>query len=119
MAEQFNNSQMRIKEFLEKTACYEEIGENMYIQPPRPRINCKDGFSMSVQAGQFSYSIPRKDLRDGNYTHVEVGFPSKEEELLKPYSDAVYGYVPVEVVDEIIGKHGGIDISKTIRSNKN
>ena len=114
MAEQFNNSQMRIKEFLEKTACYEEIGENMYIQPPRPRINCKDGFSMSVQAGQFSYSIPRKDLRDGNYTHVEVGFPSKEEELLKPYSDAVYGYVPVEVVDKIIEKHGGIDISETM-----
>jgi len=77
-----------------------------------PEIVCKDGFMMSVQAGKSWYSYPKDtapalDL----YSHVEVGYPSMKDELLEPYLDCegspVYGYVPLEVVREIIRKHGG------------
>ncbi len=81
-------------------------------------VKCADGFSMSVQAHDHSYCIPR---RGGQplYTSVEVGFPSQLEPLLMPYVDGdpteignateqVYGYVPVELVREVIEKHGGM-----------
>lgn len=75
---------------------------------------CKDGFSMSVQASQFAYCEPREDGVD-SYTHVEVGFPSEAEPLLMGWvedperpTDTVYGWVPVEVVREVIEKHGGL-----------
>lgn len=52
------------------------------IQKTRPRIVCKDGFSMSVQAGLYLYCTPRTDLSSGNYSAVEIGFPSEPEELV-------------------------------------
>ena len=46
---------------------------------------------------------------------VEVGFPSEEEPLLMDYCEdksepthTVYAYVPVQVVTNVIAKHGGI-----------
>ena len=74
----------------------------------KPRIKCKDGFSMSVQDGEHHYA---------NYGESsEVGFPSEKEELLMPYvedaespTETVYAYVPNAVISEIIKKHGGID----------
>lgn len=80
----------------------------------RKRLECRDGFSMSVQAGEGHYSHPRED--HGPYTEVEVGKPSREEELLMPYIEqgygkptaAVYPYVPVEVVEDVVNKHGGL-----------
>lgn len=73
-----------------------------------PRITCKDGFTVSVQASWSAYCIPRSDAPP--YTHVEVGYPSQHEPLLEPYEDGegsdVFGYVPVEVVEKIIDKHG-------------
>jgi hypothetical protein len=73
------------------------------------RVVCKDGFSMSVQANSYTYCTPRDEV--GPYTHVEIGFPSQPlPELEEEYGDncEVYGYVPVEVVDAIITKHGGL-----------
>ena len=76
-------------------------------------VRCKDGFTMSVQASEYHYCIPRNN--DGPWTHVEVGFPSDREELLMPYAEdsehpteTVYAYVPVEVVEKVIEKHGGL-----------
>ena len=81
---------------------------NMY-----KRIECKDGFSMSVQAGSTHYSEPRNNK--GPYTHVECGFPSEYEELIIAYAESrheptlsVYGWVPVGVVTTVIAKHGGL-----------
>ena len=79
-------------------------------------LHCNDGFSMSVQAHSGAYCSPRTDPTDTDYYFkVEVGFPSEREELLMKYADdydnptdTVYGYVPVEVVQEVIEKHGGI-----------
>ena len=81
----------------------------------RKRVVCADGFSMSVQAGGTHYCSPRAVVPDDKYTTVEVGYPSAREELLMPYvedadapTETVYGYVPVEVVKEVVAKHGGL-----------
>ena len=79
------------------------------------RLYCNDGFSMSVQAHDGAYCSPRTDpAYTDYYFEVEVGFPSEREELLMEYVEGydnptgtVYGYVPVEVVQEVIEKHGG------------
>ena len=46
---------------------------------------------------------------------MELGYPSEPDELIKEYAedwddltDTVYGYVPIEVVDKLLEKHGGI-----------
>ena len=77
-------------------------------------VVCADGFSMSVQAHDGAYCEPRRDAQR-KYTLVEVGFPSAEEELIMPWAEdrnqpteTVYGYVPVDVVTNVIVKHGGI-----------
>lgn len=79
-----------------------------------PPVICLDGFSMSVQAGGWMHSSPKIDFAD-YYFAVEIGFPSQVEEFLLEYAekpdeptDTVYGYVPVELIDAIIKKHGGI-----------
>ena len=85
--------------------------------------HCKDGFKMSVQAGQSLYSEPQ-DVAD-SYERAEVGFPSTEESLLTSYAedgealcDTVYGYVPCSIIDQVIEKHGGIDEDAIIESIK-
>ena len=77
-----------------------------------PRIQCNDGFNLSVQARAFCYCEPRND--EGPWTEVEVGFPSEREEMIMEWAedssrptDTVYGWVPIEVINEVIAKHGG------------
>lgn len=78
-----------------------------------PRIVCADGFSMSVQASETHYCRPRSSGMP-SYDAVEVGYPSAAEDALLPFAedadrptDTVYGGVPVEVVNEIVNRHGG------------
>lgn len=78
------------------------------------KVVCADGFEMSVQAHQGAYCSPRLNNAD-RYKEVEVGFPSIEEPMLMEWceephqpTDTVYGYVPVQVVTNVIAKHGGI-----------
>lgn len=87
-----------------------------------PRMECTDGFSMSVQGHYGAYSTPRDDFAD-SYSRVEVGYPSEAEELLVPYcgdascpTETVYGYVPISVVEAVIEKHGGIKLNEEIAS---
>jgi len=89
-------------------------------KPYNPAIECKDGFTMSVQARDSAYCLPREDYPDTPYTHVECGFPSSTPitEALREYAecvisdmnytDTVYGYVPIEVVQAELDAHGGI-----------
>ena len=78
------------------------------------RVVCADGFTMSVQASAYNYCQPQ--VRDADrYETVEVGFPTAKEPMLMPYAetpenptDTVYAYVPVEVVTNVIVKHGGM-----------
>ena len=107
---------MKINEYIVKYRTVKKLVPGM-TSTHTPHVVCKDGFKMSVQAGQSLYSEPR-DVVD-SYEEVEVGFPSTEESLLTPYAEdeenlcgTVYGYVPCSIIDEVIKKHGGIDESK-------
>jgi hypothetical protein len=87
-----------------------------------PEIICDDGFSMSVQAGKNYYSDPREDnsAYGGGYKSVEVS-PSGRESLLAPFRSTdgdVYPFVPVEVVEEIVMKHKGLDHVAVQRGDK-
>ena len=77
------------------------------------RVVCVDGFTMSVQADDFTYCAPQNN--EGPYTAVEVGFPSEYEELIIDWAEddsspteTVYGYVPVHIVSLVLAKHGGM-----------
>ena len=82
-------------------------------RPFRPRIRCKDGFEFSAQASEFHYCEPRENY--GPYASIELGFPSHGDSLIQKYAESpkscrktVYGWVPFNVVEELIAKHGGI-----------
>ena len=78
----------------------------------REGIECVDGFRMSVQASKSHYCTPRDNF--GPYSKVEVGFPSERIEEFMPFAeeadsptDTVYGWVPIEIVEQVIESHGG------------
>ena len=93
-----------------------------------PQIVCVDGFEMSVQVGFSLYCKPKKVAK--RYSEVEIGFPSDHEPLIEEYAetfykddgedvtdytDTVYPYVPVKIVNKVLKKHGGIDLTETLR----
>jgi hypothetical protein len=93
------------------------------MKPLNPTIHCMDGFTISVQAREFSYCTPRTD--EGPHTHMEGGFPSSpplDPELLEArensYADhgdpcnTVYPYVSREVFERELALHGGIKSGK-------
>ena len=78
------------------------------------KVVCADGFTMSVQAHAGAYCIPRMTGAPV-YREVEVGFPNMEEPMLMEWAeeadkptDTVYGFVPVQIVTNVIAKHGGM-----------
>ena len=86
--------------------------------PYHPKIFCKDGFSFSAQANRIAYCEPREDI--GPWSSVEIGFPNGRDELILDWAEdpesptrTVYGYVPLDVVDSLVQKHGGIDFDLT------
>lgn len=106
---------MNTNEYLQKHKVLEEISGYTYRRLS-PQMVCNDGFAMSVQVSHSHYCSPRVDDAE-YYSEVEVGYPSKEEELLMPFAEdasnptqTVYGYVDVRVVDAVINKHGGLKL---------
>lgn len=80
----------------------------------RPRVTCRDGYSVSIQASSSHYCDPREDNLY-EYTTVELGYPSMADNIIKDYAEdeedltgTVYGHVPVELVEELLAIHGGI-----------
>lgn len=99
---------MKVKEWLIKTYKPTE-GETLSGIFVRGCLECNDGFTMSVQASRAHYCAPKALLPDCDYTHVEAGFTSDTEGLLAMYkAGGIYPYVPIEVIDQVIRKHGGI-----------
>lgn len=95
---------MTVKEWLKETFRREIVGCLV-----RPHAICKDGFSISIQASVFHYCTPKRGLENCEYTHLELGYPSECEELIEEYREgAIYPYVPIDVVEKVIEKHGGI-----------
>jgi hypothetical protein len=80
-----------------------------------PRATFTDGDSISIQVGSFAYCLPRND--SGPYHEVELGFPSfVPDETIMDYAEepdnpkeTVYGYVPIELVEEMIASKGGLE----------
>ena len=124
---------MKINEFIQRnlkvTYPAEEYSsmKDVLTRSRLPHIVCEDGFSMSVQVGYSLYSTPKKVAK--RYSAVEIGYPSEPEELIKEwaewisfseedgepdYTDTVYPYVPVKIVNQVLKKHGGIDLTKTL-----
>ena len=102
--------------------------KHMMTSSRLPQIVCVDGFTMSVQVGYSLYSTPKKIAK--RYSAVEIGFPSDHEPLIEEwaefipfgnedgsidYTDTVYPYVPVKIVNKVLKKHGGIDLTETLR----
>ena len=126
---------MKINEFIKDnlkvtTLSEDPLMKHMMTSSRLPHIICADGFSMSVQVGYSLYSTPKKIAK--RYSAVEIGYPSEPEELIKEYAefapfdedevpdytDTVYPYVPVGVVDKVLKKHGGIDLAETLRRSE-
>ena len=86
------------------------------IRTTCPPFKCIDGFSVSIEAGESLYSTPR-EWNAEKYTAVELGYPSEEDPLIAEWAEnpddsgtnTVYGWVPVDVVNKLINKHGGLD----------
>ena len=120
---------MKINEFIKNNLKVKVLNEDplmkhMMTSTRLPQIVCVDGFSMSVQVGFSLYSTPKKVAK--RYSAVEIGFPSDHEPLIEKwaenlfedtpdFTDTVYPYVPVKVVNEVLKKHGGIDLTETLR----
>ena len=126
---------MKINEFIKKNLKVTNFAKNsdplmnhMLTSTRLPKIVCSDGFEMSVQVGFSLYSTPKKVAK--RYSAVEIGFPSEYEPLIEEYAetfykedgedvtdytDTVYPYVPVKIVDKVLKKHGGINMTETLR----
>lgn len=107
----------KINEYLNKYRKTGTCSDGETYEMNRPRLWCKDGYSISVQASRYHYCSPRINGAS-EYYEVELGYPSMEDCLINEYAedwtepmDTVYGYVPVRIVNELIEKHGGIDES--------
>ena len=119
---------MKINEFIKKNLKVKVLSEDplmkhMMTSSRLPHIVCADGFTMSVQVGYSLYSTPKKVAK--RYSAVEVGFPSDHEPLIEEYAEnffeeapdytgTVYPYVPVGVVEKVLKKHGGINLTQTL-----
>ena len=126
------NMKTSINEFIKnnlkvKVLSEDPLMKHMMTSSRLPHIVCVDGFEMSVQVGFSLYSTPKKVAK--RYSAVEIGFPSEHEPLIEEYAetfykedgedvtdytDTVYPYVPVRIVDKVLKKHGGIDIIETL-----
>ena len=107
-----------------KVLSEDPLMKHMMTSSCLPHIVCVDGFEMSVQVGSSLYSTPKKVAK--RYSAVEIGFPSEHEPLIEEfaetfhqedvtdYTDIVYPYVPVKIVNKVLKKHGGIDMIETL-----
>lgn len=98
-----------VNEFLK--ANYQENDNGIPI--PTKHVLCRDGFHISIQANHYTYCEPRED-KAWPYSEVELGFPSELDDLIDIYAEehdtteTVFMHVPINIVNELIKKHGGI-----------
>ena len=105
---------MKINQFIQEYRRIETISPDV-TSCHTPHIRCRDGFTMSVQAGPSLYSSPGT-IAD-HYELVEVGRVSAHVPELKEYEDgSVFPFVPCSVVDKVIDNHGGIVLSRRLYS---
>lgn len=98
-----------------------QVGTGPFKFYKRPRVWCRDGFNISIQGGEGSYSTPRKNVQE--FMAMECGYPNRVEELILEFAEdranpteTVYGWVPIDIIQQVIDKHGGIDRDRTFLS---
>ena len=108
-----------LNEWLKEHRVVECVINGREIDGVTERIICRDGYSFSCQANQYTYCNPRKSGAYP-YSSVELGYPSERDTIINGYAedgkaekneegyiDTIYGYVPVQTVIKLIKKHGG------------
>jgi hypothetical protein len=87
-----------------------------YLEEVFPRIICKDGYNFSAQGRESTYCEPRETIVSA-YSKVELGYPSSPDDLLrqcdfdgseKDWPQGVFPYLDVDIVHQLIHKHGGL-----------
>ena len=77
-----------------------------------PSVTCADGFWISIQGHDGAYSKP-SDIcyLIYQYDQMEIKVSAEVPEL-KKYQDGegstIYGYVPIELIENLLVTHGGI-----------
>ena len=88
-----------------------------------PRVYCKDGFNISIQANNGNYCASENGTREFglDWHEVEWGFPSDvidpdkyNAENCSNIKETVGGYVDVDLLDSLLNEHGGIDLRMTL-----
>ena len=87
----------------------------MYCEPRYTQWQNEDGWQVINGSWWTSSKMPRNFETDHftPYESVELGFPSEADELIYEYAEegdytnTVYAYVPVDIVEKLIEKHGG------------
>lgn len=93
-----------------------------------PRVVCNDGFSISIQVHHGNYCESENGTRAFglNWKEVEWGFPSEQIDGEKYNAEeshwnkdcdtrnTIGAYVSVELLDELLNEHGGIDLQRTL-----
>ena len=93
-------------------------------------IHCKDGFNVSLQINNGNYCSSENGYRTMgvDWKELEFGFPSMNEKDMWKYSEEwgnpnwntefnvtqTVGRIPIEVMQAICDKHGGIDWDVTL-----
>lgn len=110
-SEKEKNQMDPVNQFLRSTRMVKESG----FLYKRPRVVCKDNFSVSIQASSTNYCTPESDEEDVIFKTVELGYPSEEDDLILQFAEykddptsTVYPQVPIEIVNELLEKRGGI-----------
>lgn len=93
-----------------------------------PRIQCKDGFNISIQVNRGNYGASENGMQTFgiDWQLVEWGFPSEpidaEKYNAEKYIDegeidttqTIGTYVEIELMDALLQEHGGIDLQATL-----
>lgn len=125
-----SQEKITLEEFLEATNRYNPqylLPVSIY-QDERPIVVCNDGFRLSIQASKYHLCTPLKNNRT-DYTTFELSMLSEEipelEEFkiydngpLNRFDTQTYGFVPREIVEEILEEHGGINKELTLKPMK-
>lgn len=91
--------------------------EQEHLVPIMKSVKCKDGFEVSVQASWAHYCHPKITYRNNFsciYDSFELGFPSKDDDLLKNLGEdknttrTIYSFINRNLVNHLIKKHGGL-----------
>jgi len=78
----------------------------------RPKVVCNDGFNISIQGNMLNYSVYEGGYE---YSEMEIGFPSIKDEIMEGGDGDVRGFVPMEEINDMIIRHGGINEELTMK----